>query len=91
MAGVTVNSALAEVGATEKGAKAVVVLEGEEEGMVTDAREVEVLAEVASVGEEEGMEGSLEWITLVRRHRVKMQLLRRLKPCWRRCGWRTRR
>ena len=41
--------------------------------------------------EEEGMEGSLEWITLVRRHRVKMQLLRRLKPCWRRCGWRTRR
>ena len=50
-----------------------------------EVAEVEEAGGLAVAGEEEvvvGMEGSLEWITLGRRHRVKMQLLRRLKPCW---------
>ena len=69
-------------------------------GASEEEAEVEEVEGLAVAGEEEeeeevveveGMEGSLEWITLGRRHRVKMQLLRRLKPCWPRCGWRTRR
>ena len=49
----------------------------EVEGLaVAGGEEVEVEVEVGD------MEGSLEWITLARRHRVKMQLLRRLKLCW---------
>ena len=56
-------------------------------GASEEGAEVEEAGGLAVAVEEEeeevvGMEGSLEWITLGRRHRVKMQLLRRLKPCW---------